>query len=53
MSPTSNGYEVMDLCFGHPQMAGGYHYHHQASKVCKLSELYSIQVRVGGFDMNS
>eukprot|EP00118_Oscarella_pearsei_P026188 m.309572 g.309572 ORF g.309572 m.309572 type:complete len:312 (+) comp46970_c0_seq1:69-1004(+) len=29
VSTSSNGYEVMDLCHGHPDMRGAYHYHYQ------------------------
>lgn len=32
VNPLSNGYEVMDLCMGHPQMNGAYHYHYTLSK---------------------
>eukprot|EP00117_Sycon_ciliatum_P027920 scpid58879/ scgid22569/ len=28
VDPTSGGYEVMDLCFGHPTMTGAYHHHY-------------------------
>lgn len=40
VSPTSNGFEVLDLCVGHAQQFGGYHYH--AIPYCLINSINGV-----------